>query len=165
MVKRMKPEVAVDENDGPTTLTVNNGQSAGEQVNRWQSLQICGRDQDWVERQNKYNMDRNSKVKFEHPCLQIVSGKRVKVSYTPYVSDTDYTEGLTVTFQEFPRKDTGKVMRELKLSGNEYTMLENKFEGIKEFIKAVEGRVTTRSKRSWGRELASNGKFVISPRG
>lgn len=141
--KRMRAGLTVDENDGPMVKNeqpvVKNGQAGGEQVNRWQSLEICGRDREWVERQNKYNMDRNYKVTFEHPCLQIVAGKRVKVSYAPYVGEAEYTGGLTVTFQEFPRKDTGRPMRELKLSEPEYTMLENKFEGIKEFIRAVEG--------------------------
>jgi hypothetical protein len=80
----------------------------------------------WVEEQNKINGELNRKTVLEHPRLEILPGKEVKVVYQPHTGE------VLVVFRDFSKN------RELKLNVEEFGYLESQFQRIEQFFKAVE---------------------------
>lgn len=101
----------------------------------WQSLDDVA-DKEWIDTQNRYNDERNTNAVVCYPSEMIVARKWVKVG-------KHFNKGgkTFVLFQRFPEKGSkdSKVV-ELKLEPEEWVLFEGKFEGIKEFIEAVEGK-------------------------
>lgn len=101
----------------------------------WQSLDDVA-DREWIDTQNRYNDERNKNAVVCYPSEMIVARKWVKVG-------KHFNKGgkTFVLFQRFPEKGSkdSKVV-ELKLEPEEWFLFAGKFEAIKEFIEAVEGK-------------------------
>jgi hypothetical protein len=108
--------------------------------------EVCSRSLDegdvaWVEEQNKINGELNRNTVLEHPCLELLPGKEVKVIYQPHKGE------VFVVFRDFSKN------RELKLNVEEFRYLENQFQRIQQFYYAVEKRSSKTVERALELEL------------